>query len=195
MHCWAEHPARQLSAGLVQELLQHGADVNLQESGSKSTPLHIAVRECGSSDSDKSAASSGKAAAAMQIAKAIIASGKVDFSVRDSKQDTALHSAVKTTNAALVADIVDAGADTNPYDSSGRSALHLAIDANSAAGTEIALRLVLAEQTHVNLLSEQGNPPLLLAVKTVNLKVWPPNTLAKHAATSCVRVRVSAPRF
>ncbi len=102
----------------------------------------------------------------------------------------------------LVADIVDANADTNHSDRSGHAALHLAIAQASPTGTTMALRLVRGPKTDVNLRSGTGRPPLLMAVQTMNLKVVKallaksadPNAMSKpekvaplHTAISQVR--------
>lgn len=71
--------------------------------------------------------------------------------------------------AVLVADIVNAGANTNLLDGDGRAAMHVAIDLCSKAGNAMALHILSAEQTDVDLATALGLRPLLLSVQTRNL--------------------------
>ncbi|KAG2441776.1 hypothetical protein HXX76_003389 [Chlamydomonas incerta] len=152
--------ASNLCPPIAKALVDHGADVNLRESGTMDTPLHIAVLA-------PDAATEANRRVAVEIATIIIDSERVDFTVRDGRQDTALLKATKKSNTVLLAAFVDAGAPTNLFDASGQAALHLAIAMGSKPGAAMALRLARAEQTDVNLLSKLGLSPLLMAVRGV----------------------------
>lgn len=68
---------------------------------------------------------------------------------------------------------MDADACTNLLDAGGQTALHIAIGryGSTAAGTNMAVCLVQAQRTDVNMLSWSGLPPLLMAVRAANLTV------------------------
>lgn len=86
------HPAASnLCSEIAKALVEHGADVNLRESGTMNTPLHITVLVPG-------AETEAHMHAAVEIATIIIDSERVDFTVRDARQDTALLKATKKAN-------------------------------------------------------------------------------------------------
>lgn len=74
---------------IAEVLLSRGADVNLRESRTQDTPLHVAVL----------APSSMGFGNSLRIAITFINTKRVDYSMRNAVQDTALHKATQLGNA------------------------------------------------------------------------------------------------
>jgi ankyrin repeat protein len=137
------------TAKTVQILLEHGADVTMQDD-IRSTPLHLA-------------SSNGS----LEVARLLIKHG-ADVNARDRHLSTPLHLASSTVSPEIVQLLIEHGADMAARDRIQCTPLHLA----SSAKSPKVVRVLVKHGAGVNALNWNRMMPLHLALVEVSVNTW-----------------------
>jgi ankyrin repeat protein len=142
-------------------LLEHGADVNAQVSGSDSsgrTPLHVAVE-------------SNRA----EVVRVLLEHG-ANVDAEDSQGRTPLHAAVGFNRAEVVRVLLEHGANVDAEDSQGRTPLHAAVEFDTAE----VVRVLLEHGANVDAEDSEGGTPFQTASANGYDEIM--NLLSEHGA-------------
>lgn len=107
----------------------------------------------------------------------MLASTEVEINKKDNAGDTALHIASKNGMVAVIAALIQAGADANVQDENGNTALHLV----GGPLPHVAAQVLLLNGAVVNRCNKEGVSPMQQAINNGNLLVI--NVLKKYDKT------------
>ena len=153
-------PSTEPSAEVVQLLLDHGADPNFRGDWKRTALMH--------------------ANTAAKVTLLLAKGAEID--AKDEYGKTALMHAASRGAAAVVSALLDGGASVNLTDNKGLTALLYSLDdENMALGDErktlperrleVARRILLAKNVDVNAANQDGETPLMRAVRLANINM------------------------
>ena len=138
--------------------LEHGQDVD-PRGPCGMTPLMVAaVRGGGLDTGEEEDESDGTAA----VIADLVAQGADLNATTDKSGETSLHLAARYARADAAKRLLDAGADANSQDNTGRTPLHSAVAADAMGVFQILLR---NRATNLNARMHDGTTPLILAAR------------------------------
>lgn len=138
--------------------LEHGQDVDARGPCGM-TPLMVgAVRGAGLDTGEEEDESDGTAA----VIADLVAQGADLNATTDKSGETSLHLAARYARADAAKRLLDAGADANSQDNTGRTPLHSAVAADAMGVFQILLR---NRATNLNARMHDGTTPLILAAR------------------------------
>uniref|UniRef100_A0A182SFQ8 ANK_REP_REGION domain-containing protein n=1 Tax=Anopheles maculatus TaxID=74869 RepID=A0A182SFQ8_9DIPT len=124
------------------------------------TPLMVAAVRGGGLDSGEDIDSTDDSAA--QIISELVAQGAELNATMDKTGETSLHLAARYARADAAKRLLDAGAEANSQDNTGRTPLHAAVAADAMGVFQILLR---NRATNLNARMHDGTTPLILAAR------------------------------
>lgn len=124
------------------------------------TPLMVAAVRGGGLDSGEDVDSTDDTTA--QIISELVAQGAELNATMDKTGETSLHLAARYARADAAKRLLDAGADANSQDNTGRTPLHAAVAADAMGVFQILLR---NRATNLNARMHDGTTPLILAAR------------------------------
>uniref|UniRef100_A0A1B0DGM5 LNR domain-containing protein n=1 Tax=Phlebotomus papatasi TaxID=29031 RepID=A0A1B0DGM5_PHLPP len=124
------------------------------------TPLMVAAVRGGGVDTGEDADSNDDSTA--QVISDLLAQGAELNATMDKTGETSLHLAARYARADAAKKLLDAGADANCQDNTGRTPLHAAVAADAMGVFQILLR---NRVTNLNARMHDGTTPLILAAR------------------------------
>lgn len=138
--------------------LEGGQDVDVRGPCGM-TPLMVAAVRGGGIDTGEDEDDDGSAAA---VITDLVAQGAELNATMDKTGETSLHLAARYARADAAKRLLDAGADANLQDNTGRTPLHAAVAADAMGVFQILLR---NRATNLNARMHDGTTPLILAAR------------------------------
>lgn len=139
--------------------LEHGQDVNARGPCGM-TPLMVAAMRGGGLDTGEEEDESDGAAA--KIADLVAQGADLNAKTTDKSGETSLHLAARYARSDATKRLLDAGADANSQDNTGRTPLHSSVAADAMGVFQILLR---NRATNLNARMHDGTTPLILAAR------------------------------
>lgn len=138
--------------------LEHGQDVDARGPCGMTPLMVAAVRGGGLDTGEEEDESDGTAA----VIADLVAQGADLNATTDKSGETSLHLAARYARADAAKRLLDAGADANSQDNTGRTPLHSAVAADAMGVFQILLR---NRATNLNARMHDGTTPLILAAR------------------------------
>ena len=138
--------------------LEHGQDVDVRGPCGMTPLMVAAVRGGGLDTGEEEDESDGTAA----VIADLVAQGADLNATTDKSGETSLHLAARYARADAAKRLLDAGADANSQDNTGRTPLHSAVAADAVGVFQILLR---NRATNLNARMHDGTTPLILAAR------------------------------
>ena len=124
------------------------------------TPLMVAAVRGGGIDTGDDIIENDDTTA--QMISDLVAQGAELNAIMDKSGETSLHLAARMARADAAKRLLDAGADANSQDNTGRTPLHAAVAADAMGVFQILLR---NRATNLNARMHDGTTPLILAAR------------------------------
>lgn len=154
----AEIRSRPEAGVLTPPSLEHGQDVDARGPCGMTPLMVAAVRGGGLDTGEEEDESDGTAA----VIADLVAQGADLNATTDKSGETSLHLAARYARADAAKRLLDAGADANSQDNTGRTPLHSAVAADAMGVFQILLR---NRATNLNARMHDGTTPLILAAR------------------------------
>lgn len=157
-HLDAAEIRRQDAGVLTPPSLEHGQDIDARGPCGMTPLMVAAVRGGGLDTGEEEDDSDGTAA----VIADLVAQGADLNATTDKSGETSLHLAARYARADAAKRLLDAGADANSQDNTGRTPLHSAVAADAMGVFQILLR---NRATNLNARMHDGTTPLILAAR------------------------------
>ena len=157
-HLDAAEIRRQDAGVLTPPSLEHGQDIDARGPCGMTPLMVAAVRGGGLDTGEEEDESDGTAA----VIADLVAQGADLNATTDKSGETSLHLAARYARADAAKRLLDAGADANSQDNTGRTPLHSAVAADAMGVFQILLR---NRATNLNARMHDGTTPLILAAR------------------------------